>query len=369
MTELDESTLALLQSFGFEEDRFHTLRQRASAQGGLESNAITDTISPPTANDLGALPAPNTQEYQRCTEAGVAAIREGHVASVVLAGGMATRFGGVVKATVEVHEGLSFLEMKLRDAERMATVSHGRVPVFFMTSFATHSEVTAAIGNRSNERVQAHSFPQYISLRLDTKGEIYRDTQGEVSPYAPGHGDLPFALVRSGLLQKFRDQGGRVICMSNVDNLTATLDPALIGWHLLRDHEMTVEVTAKHEGDKGGAPAWVGDNLEIVEGFRFPNDFDQDSIPVFNTNTLMIDTASIRDDLELDFFAVRKKVGQDTVVQFERLVGQLTAHLSSAFIEVPREGVQGRFHPVKDPDELKRRLPEILAALEARGIV
>ena len=157
--------------------------------------------------------------------------------------------------------------------------------------------------------------------------------------------------------------------MSNVDNLTATLDPALIGWHLLRDQAMSVEVTAKHPGDKGGAPAWVGDSLEIVEGFRFPPDFDQDSIPVFNTNTLMINTDSLRDDVELDFFAVRKKVGDDTVIQFERLVGQLTAHLRSAFIEVPREGVHGRFHPVKDPKELKRRLPEILAALEARGIV
>ena len=46
--------------------------------------------------------------------AGAAALREGEIALVVLAGGMATRFGGGVKATAEALDGMSFLEVKLR---------------------------------------------------------------------------------------------------------------------------------------------------------------------------------------------------------------------------------------------------------------
>ena len=369
MNELDATTQSLLQSFGFDLERFGVHQARARDSQGVESNAIQDTLRAPAPGDIHLPPRLGSEEHAHCTSVGIEALRNGEVASVVLAGGMATRFGGVVKATVEVHNGASFLELKLRDARRASVRSGGRIPVYFMTSFATHKEVSEAIRSVSDDHIQARAFPQFISLRLNEDGEIFRDESGAVSPYAPGHGDLPFALRNSGLLDEFRSSGGKLFCMSNVDNLTASLDPTLIGWHLTRGVDMSVEVTAKHPGDKGGAPAWVAESLEIVEGFRFPSEFDQDSIPVFNTNTLMFDAEAIAANIALDFFAVRKQVHGNTVIQFERLVGQLTAHLSSAYLQVPREGIDGRFHPVKDPAELQRRLPQILSALKDRGIV
>ena len=157
--------------------------------------------------------------------------------------------------------------------------------------------------------------------------------------------------------------------MSNVDNLTASLDPALIGWHYAGEQQITVEVTDKNPGDKGGAPARVAGALQIVEGFRFPPDFDQSTIPVFNTNTLTFDAGALNEPCELDFFAVRKHVEEREVIQFERLVGQLTAFFDSAYLRVARDGPQGRFHPVKDPAELERRLPDILEALQGRGVI
>ncbi len=53
------------------------------------------------------------------------------------------------------------------------------------------------------------------------------------------------------------------------------------------------------------------------------------------------------------------------VIQFERLVGQLTAFLPSHFLIVPR----GRFLPVKDPEELEARRADIVALLRAYGIL
>ena len=43
--------------------------------------------------------------------------------------------------------------------------------------------------------------------------------------YATGHGDLTFALRASGVLARFRAAGGKILYMSNVDNVAATLDP------------------------------------------------------------------------------------------------------------------------------------------------
>jgi UTP--glucose-1-phosphate uridylyltransferase len=108
---------------------------------------------------------------------------------------------------------------------------------------------------------------------------------------------------------------------------------------------------------------------QIVEAFRFPPSFDQNSIPLFNTNSFVFDAEAIDRDFDLTFFRVEKKVGDAKVIQFERLVGQLTAFLPSHFLEVPRSGPDGRFQPVKDPEEMDARRGEIEEILRARGVI
>ncbi|MFI5308748.1 MAG: hypothetical protein ACHQ53_15430, partial [Polyangiales bacterium] len=54
-------------------------------------------------------------------------------------------------------------------------------------------------------------------------------------------------------------------------------------------------------------------------------------------------------------------------IQFEHLVGELSAFLSCACLEVERDGENGRFQPAKDPEELARRRQEIERILRARG--
>ena len=56
------------------------------------------------------------------------------------------------------------------------------------------------------------------------------------------------------------------------------------------------------------------------------------------------------------------------MIQFERLVGEVTSHLATRFLRVSREGEASRFLPVKDPAELEARRPEIEAVAKARGI-
>jgi hypothetical protein len=107
--------------------------------------------------------------------------------------------------------------------------------------------------------------------------------------------------------------------------------------------------------------------LQIVEGFRFPTSFDQDSIPVFNCNSFVINLSQLDRDFDLSWFYVTKDVDGKKAVQFERLVGQLTAFLPCHVLCVQREGLDGRFMPVKDPPELEARRAGIVALLESRG--
>jgi len=355
----------ILERHGFDEARFADQRARLRRAGPEAwDNTVHGDVRAPGSADVVTLPPAGSEDRKRLGLLGMEAIGTGRVASVVLNGGMATRFGGVVKASVEALPGRSFLDLKIADARATERRAGGHVPVWLMNSFATDvatKELLATLGSKD-----VGTFVQFVAVRLCSDGAIFRQDDGHASLYAPGHGDLPEALAR-GPMSALRRAGVRAIVMSNVDNLAAGVDPAIVGFHLSTGAQMTVEVARKEPGDKGGAPALVDGRLEIVESFRFPPAFDQDSIPVFNTNTFVLDLAALDRPFPLGWFAVKKTVDERPAIQFERLAGQLSAFLSTRALEVPRTGPEGRFLPAKDPTELASRRPDIEEVLRARG--
>lgn len=368
--DVDAETRALLDAYGFDAELFATWRARLrSGEARRDAGRLTSSVEPPTETDLRRLPRPGTRERAQLAARGEAAIRGGEVGAVVLAGGMATRFGGVVKAGVEALARRSFLSLKLGDVRKQAERLSGRLPVLLMSSFATHAELEALAQGEQSDAAPVTVFPQLVSLRLAPDGSLFRGDDGRASPYAPGHGDMTFALRRSGALERFLDAGGRTLFMSNVDNLAATLDPAVIGAHLQGGAQMTIEAVRRVPGDPGGAPARVGGRIQIVEDFRLPEGYDRDTLPVFNTNTFTLDGPALDRDFPLSWFAVDKRVDGRDAIQFEHLVGELSAFLSCALLEVERGGDDGRFQPAKDPEELARRRPALEALLRARGVL
>ena len=167
-------------------------------------------------------------------------------------------------------------------------------------------------------------FHQFVSLRLDPSGELFRDVDGALSLYAPGHGDLFRALRTPGVSTAFRDRGVRVVTVSNVDNLGARVDPVVVGAHLLAGRPLTCEV-ARKEGDVGGAPVRVDGRLQLVEGPRFPPSFDQELVPVFNTNTALLGLEALDADYDLSWLYVVKDVDGRDAVQLERLYHEVSA--------------------------------------------
>ena len=75
----------------------------------------------------------------------------------------------------------------------------------------------------------------------------------------------------------------------------------------------------------GGAPARVDGKLQLVEGPRFPPSFDQDLVPVFNTNTALFDIDALDADYDLTWLYVRKDVDGREAVQLERLYHEASA--------------------------------------------
>jgi UTP--glucose-1-phosphate uridylyltransferase len=359
---LDRGTRATLAQFDFDAATFETLRARvASGELTAASNVVTGRLDPPADRDVMRLPEPGTAERDAARTAGIDALVHDRVAQVVLAGGMATRFGGVVKGAVEALDRRSFLSWKLGETARLRDAVGAEIPVALMTSFQTEDETRLHVASLGVP--EPLWFSQSVSLRLTHRGDLFLE-DGAPSLYAPGHGDLLGALRRSGTLAELRGHGVEHVAVSNVDNLGARLDPVVIGAHVLAGRPMTSEVAAKR-GDMGGAPACVDGRLGLLEGPQFPPSFDQDRIRVFNTNTATFRLDALDRDFELPWLYVEKPVGGRPAVQLERLYHHASWELETTFLEVPRDGPRGRFFPIKEPQDLDRSRLALREMLEA----
>ena len=373
MTTLEAQLAALpadlkttLAECGFNAKRLIELA-RPLQQGVAADNLVKGTLTPPGPGDVVQLPAPGSAEHARLTALGEAALRRGEYALVVLAGGMATRMGGVVKALVDAIPGKSFLDLRLREVEVLRERYGAVAPLWLMTSQSTDEKIRAALGGQLKGDDVA-TFRQELSLRLTPKGDVFLGADGRPSEHAPGHGDLPDALKRSGLLERFVARGGKTLMMSNVDNLGGTIDPLILGFHLAHGLPVTSEVVDKLGSDRGGIPVRVDDKPCVLEEFRIPPSFDPASVRVFNTNVFHFDAKALLElDMPFTFFTVTKKVEGSSVIQFERLVNEVTSALPTKYLHLPRTGDHSRFLPVKDNDELAARVPEIQAVARAHG--
>ncbi|MCB9876771.1 MAG: UTP--glucose-1-phosphate uridylyltransferase [Planctomycetes bacterium] len=364
MNSFDHDQDPALSRFGYDpelQERWQ--RQLAAGELSRERNLVTEPLLPPPPETLHSLPEAGTNAHRELEAIGRQAIRDGQLGVVILNGGMATRFGGVVKGVVPVRDGRSFLALAVADALQQAGAAGGRIPVMLMNSFATDEATRAHFAEHENFGAAAADivhFAQFVALRMTPSGELFRTADGGVSPYGPGHGDFAPAF-RAACLRDFVRGGGRYVFVRNVDNLGARISPAVLGHHIRSGRPMTAELTRKWPGDVGGGPYLHEGRVQLVEQVRYPADFDPDVIDVFNCNTMTFDAQALDRDFDLGWYYVEKKVEGRQAVQMEHLVGELTAHLDTNYLCVGREGPSSRFLPIKTPEDLVSAQQEIAA--------
>jgi UTP--glucose-1-phosphate uridylyltransferase len=351
MRDLPTAIEALLARYSF--DAAELERQRAVLRAHGYSPALAFTKERVTSISRGELVEPS--DLGALTERGRAAIARGEVAVVLLNGGMATRFGGVAKGAAPCLGDKSFLELRLRQVASVARGQRASVPVVLMNSFATDEATGRHLAEHDRFGLPERDLlqcTQGISLRLLPDGELFREAGGDPSPYAPGHGDLPSALARAGVTAELARRGVKTVFVSNVDNVGCELDPAVVGAHLAGGLPMIAEIVERIRGDVGGGPVLLGGRPELIEGFRLPPEVAHADLLGFNTNTFYFSLEALGDDFALRFYPVLKTIEGKKAVQFERILGELSSFVSCQFLHVSRDPLEGRFLPVKTPEDL-----------------
>ncbi len=217
--------------------------------------------------------------------AGVTALRAGRVAAFTVAGGQGTRLGydgpkGTFRIT-PVHKRplfQVFAEKIIAVGRRYGWPLHW----FIMTSHQNHESTKQFFADHENfgmEEWQIHFFRQGRMPAVDFDGKIILDTPGSIAMSPDGHGGSLRALARSGALDLMEREGIDILSYFQVDNpLVRCIDPTFIGWHILRNSEMSSKMVPKaYAGEMVGHFCQQRDRLVVVEYSDLPNALQEET--------------------------------------------------------------------------------------------
>ncbi len=252
------------------------------------------------------------------------------------------------KGVTKTVNDLSYLELKLKNLIKV----NPNLKVILMNSFVTDEKTEEHLDeiiNRNPELdrgqffkvLQKPLYPRFTKPETIDEIDVFISPEGELS-FAPcGHGD--FLHLIQDFFKEHKWPEVKYMLFANIDNFGTTIDPVILGYHIKQGRGRTVELARKNPGDKGGAPCFVNDRLVIVEDMKFPEDFNQDDIKSFNTNTFWFTIEELmKYEEELPLILATKTVEGEEVYQVEHFANDV--NLETSFLETPREK---RFLPTK----------------------
>ncbi len=212
---------------------------------------------------------------------GVEALGAGQLGVLITAGGQGSRLGFDLPKSMYPIGPLSSATLLRIHIEKIRALSarHGvAVPLYLMTSPATHEDTVRFLKENDNFGLpDAHLFVfcQGTMPAVDIEtGKLLLAEKGRLFLGPDGHGGTIGALNRSGALEHMQARGIEQLFYLQVDNpLVPIGDPALIGYHLLANSELTSLTVAKQDPhDKLGNFAMIDGRLHVIEYSDLPGD-------------------------------------------------------------------------------------------------
>jgi UDP-N-acetylglucosamine/UDP-N-acetylgalactosamine diphosphorylase len=248
--------------------------------GGIRLEGLAPAPYVPLPEDGG-----DAAQWARARAAGDAALRAGRVAAFTVAGGQGTRLGydgpkGTFAVTPVTGKSLFqvFAEKILAAGRRSGRPLHW----FIMTSHQNHAASEAFFSDNrffGLDRNRVHFFRQGRMPAVDFEGRILLESPAGLALSPDGHGGSLRALDRSGALDLMEREGIDTLSYFQVDNpLVRSVDPAFIGWHLLRRSEMSSKMVPKaYAEEKLGHFCAQPGRLVVIEYSDLPMEFQRET--------------------------------------------------------------------------------------------
>ena len=291
-----------------------------------------------------------------------------------LNGGLGTSMGMTkAKSLLELRDGLTFLDVTVRQQLHLRERHGARLPLLLMNSFATRDDTLAALERYPDLAVEDLPLDFLQSkvpkLLADGHEPVSWPAEPALEWAPPGHGEVFAALASTGLLAELLGRGYEYLFVSNSDNLGSVLEPRILGWFAAEGLPFASEVVDRTEGDKKGghlARRRADGRLLLRETAQVPDSdratFEDVGVHrYFNCNSIWVNLRALERTLaehdgvlELPMIVNRKTVdpadpSSPAVVQLETAMSAAIGVFDGAgAVHAPRS----RFVPVKKTNDL-----------------
>ncbi len=195
---------------------------------------------------------PERPDARQALEAGETALREGRVGLVLVAGGQGTRLGfDGPKGTFPIGpvSGRTLFEYHAEKIRNLRRRYRCTLPWYIMVGETTEAPTKAFYQSHDFFGLGEENiifFKQDMLPCIDDAGKFMLDAKGVLAMNPNGHGGAIPAMVDNGITRDARQRGIDTLSYFQVDNWAVKLaDPYFIGYHLLRDGEMSSKVKRK----------------------------------------------------------------------------------------------------------------------------
>jgi len=243
---------------------------------------LSQSTSPPIIR-LGDIESDSTARLM-----GEAALRDGRIAVIMVAGGQGTRLGhDAPKGTYPIGPVTDRSLFQIH-AEKVLALSRRyetQIPLLIMTSQENDAATQSYFAGQrwfGLDQKQVIFFVQGMLPALDaTTGEVLLKAPGELALSPNGHGGVIDALQEAGLLDRMESQGVSECFYFQVDNpLVKIADPLFVGHHLIADAQMSLKVLAKlYALERMGNLVELDGCCRIIEYTELPKELAEQTLP------------------------------------------------------------------------------------------
>ncbi|MBQ8287272.1 MAG: UDPGP type 1 family protein [Clostridia bacterium] len=244
--------------------------------GGENHTNLRGELAPLGATELAEI---ETQRV-RYTEAGLAAIRAGKVAAVLLAGGQGTRLGwDKPKGTynIGITRPLYIFECLIRNLQEVTEAAGCPIPLYIMTSDKNNADTVAFFEEHDyfgygSENVRF--FVQEMAPAVSYEGDLYLEAPDRLALSPNGNGGWFSSLEKSGCLAEMRTKGVEWLNAFAVDNVCQRIcSPDFVGATILSGSDCGAKVVSKaFPTEKLGVLCLEDGKPSIVEYYEMTED-------------------------------------------------------------------------------------------------
>ena len=340
----------------------HYYREAAAGVTGMiPEDTISPLTDPPQLSDVVVDPQTARDAIARTV-------------IIKLNGGLGTSMGlDQAKTLLPVREGMTFLDLIVKQITSARETYDAPLPLLFMNSFRTREDTLAHLAKYPDLPVAGLPVDFLQNAEPKVTVDDFEPVEWPADPTLewcpPGHGDVYTALVGSGVLDALLAAGMKYASISNGDNLGAAPDAGLAGWFASSGAPYAAEICPRTINDRKGGHLAIrkaDDQLILRDTAQtaaedmgyFTDEFRH---PYFHTNNLWIELEQLKAAL-LErgavlglplIYNVKNVDPSDSsspkVIQLETAMGAaIEVFKGATAIAVPRS----RFQPVKTTNEL-----------------